>query len=145
MVFGPVDQYVPSWNKLNASSVNIYQLIDGSTKGEVPETQVPAFVDVRDVGEAHIRAYEVPEAAGQRFIVATGNYFFDEICDALRSAFPQLHDKIPVPKPGSKNPEVYKLSNQKARSVLGVSFRSIQECAVDTVKSLLALEEKLKA
>lgn len=30
------------------------------------------FVDVRDVAEAHLKALEIEEAGGQRFILASG-------------------------------------------------------------------------
>lgn len=38
------------------------------------------WVDVRDVGEGHVRALEVPEAGGQRFILSGGAFIWQDWC-----------------------------------------------------------------
>ena len=55
---------------------------------------------------------------------------------------PEAKDKTPEGKPGSGlGAEVYKVSNEKAKSELGMTFRSLEETIVDTVRSLLELEK----
>lgn len=142
MVYGPVAHYVPSLDKLNTSVADIYRLFNGSTK-EVPVTTFPLFVDVRNVGQAHLRAFEVPEAANQRFLIESGNFFYSQVCEILLSEFPQLKGKVPVPS--GSNPPVFKATNEKATSILGISFYPLKETIVDLAKSVFALEEKLKA
>jgi dihydroflavonol-4-reductase len=45
-------------------------------------------VDVRDVAEAHVRALERPETAGERILVAEDTLWFRDIALALKAAFP---------------------------------------------------------
>lgn len=47
MVYGPVIHRVGTVKDLNASSGDIYRLIDGSEK-DIPDTSFWAFADVRD-------------------------------------------------------------------------------------------------
>lgn len=51
MVYGPPAHDV-SINSLNTSVADIYRLMDGSNKDEVPPTAFPIFADIRNVGEA---------------------------------------------------------------------------------------------
>jgi nucleoside-diphosphate-sugar epimerase len=145
MVYGPVEHGVTSIAKLNTSSADIYRLMNGSEK-DVPQTSFYAFCDVRDVAEAHLKAYQKDEAANQRFFVTGGSYSYQIICDILRKTFPELRDRVPEGKPGSGlGADVYKVDNSKAKRVLSLNFRSLEECIVDTVKSLLEVEKAEKA
>jgi nucleoside-diphosphate-sugar epimerase len=58
MVYGPIESEM-DLGKLNTSSADIYQWMNGSKK-EIEPAQFPLFADVRDVGLAHVRAYEHP-------------------------------------------------------------------------------------
>merc|ERR1719265_670065 len=49
--------------------------------------------DVRDVAEVHIRALQVPEAVGRRFITSTQTYWMREIAAMFGAQKPEL--KIP--------------------------------------------------
>jgi len=142
MVYGPNAHYVSSLDKLNTSSAEIWGLMNGS-KTEVPNTEFFAFVDARDVGEAHRRAYESASGAQQRYFCTGGTFTYQQICDILRAEFPQLQDRVPKGNPGEPMPAVYKVDNSKARKELGINFRSLKECIVDTGKNLLELEKKL--
>lgn len=145
MVYGPVEHNVESVDKLNTSSAEIYKLIDGSTN-EVPPTIFWAFVDVRDVGDAHLKAFETPEAANERFYVTAGNFSYQMICDIIRKDFPQLREKTPEGKPGSGlGQEVYKVDNSKSKKVLGMNYRPLETTIHDQVASFLELEKKTKA
>ena len=55
-----------------------------------------AMVDVRDVASAHIRALEIPEAAGNRFICSTRNMPMRELALILDDHFSDLGFKIPT-------------------------------------------------
>ncbi|KAJ8060110.1 hypothetical protein OCU04_011720 [Sclerotinia nivalis] len=118
MVYGPNAQNVTSLDHLNTSSVDIYRLINGSEK-TVPSTNFFGFVDVRDVGEIHARAYESAEAAGQRFLTAGGTYTYAQVCEVIRKHFPQLKDKTPDPSTAQIE-NAYKVSNEKATKELGM-------------------------
>ncbi|KAG9558940.1 putative cinnamoyl-CoA reductase, partial [Aureobasidium melanogenum] len=140
MVYGPPKHAVPDMKKLNTSSADIYRFINGSTK-EPGDTGFPLCVDVRDVGTAHLKAYEVPEASNQRFAVTSGNFTYQRVCDIIRAKFPELKDKVPEGNPGEAYPDFFGLSNEKAKKVLGMQFIGLEEMVVDTVKSLLELEK----
>lgn len=81
MIFGPPEQKITSLSALNTSTQDIWNVVNGSYKSGVPPTAFPAFVDVRDVAIAHVRATEREEAKGQRYLF---------IGDQYVSAFPLL-------------------------------------------------------
>jgi dihydroflavonol-4-reductase len=126
--------------------------------GWVPLLPPIAFtvVDVRDVAEAHLRAMEMAQAAGERFIIASEAMWVKDMATALRQAFPDLARRIPrheIPAglvraiarfvPGMQGRDVGVLplmSNKKARDVLGLNFRSGREAVVEMGRSLIALK-----
>jgi nucleoside-diphosphate-sugar epimerase len=143
MIYGPVEHHVQSMSKLNTSAADIYRLVNGSTK-EVPPMGFPTWADVRDVAEAHLRAFEIDKAVNERFFITSGNYNYEEVCDILRAGFPEIEANIPINHTGLIQPAVYKVSNAKAMSMLGMNFQSLESSLKDTVKSLLALEQRLR-
>ncbi|PYH44087.1 SDR family oxidoreductase [Aspergillus saccharolyticus JOP 1030-1] len=143
MIYGPVEQPVASMDRLNESAADVYRFMNGSLT-EIPATGFPAWVDVRDVAEAHLRAYEAEQAAAnERFFVVAGNFFYDEVCEVLRGVEGVDKAKVPVGKT-QERPKVYGVSNEKVRSRLGMEFYSLEASIRDTAESLLKLEKKLK-
>ncbi|KAM0456643.1 hypothetical protein ACHAO4_003674 [Trichoderma viride] len=140
MVYGPVAHAVSGVNALNTSAGDIYRLINGSEKA-VPDTSFWAFADVRDVAEAHVLAFEKPQAAGQRYLIANSAYSYQQICDIIREKFPELQDKTPKGDTGAALPPIYEVDTTKAVAELGIKFRPLQETIVDMVNSLLALQK----
>lgn len=132
------------------------RLLNGKTPG-LPRLGF-SLVDVRDVAECHVKAMEIPEAAGQRFLATEGFMWFTEAAEVLRKAFPAYDKKIPkrsLPdwflKLMAKFQPVYqqivtelgrtrKASNAKASRVLGVKFRTAQEALIASAKSLIDLK-----
>lgn len=129
-------------SKLNTSIADIYRFMNGSTT-EIPETGFPLFADVRDVAEAHLRAYERPEAGGQRYAITGGNFFYQQVCLILREEYPELKDKVPDAE-GFVAPPAPKLSNEKAKRELGMEFRDLKSSIIDTARSLIELERKMQ-
>lgn len=161
MVYGPIAHSVGDVKALNTSSGDINRLIDGSEK-DVPDTSFWAFADVRDrkisqlpakqaslalltikntVAEAHVLAYEKPEAAGQRYLIANSAYSYQQICDIIRDKFPELSDLTPKGNTGAPLPPAYQLDTSKAVKELGIKFRPLQETVMDMVNSLLKLRK----
>lgn len=141
MVYGPNAQNVTSLDHLNTSSADVYHLINGSEK-TVLNTNFFGFVDVCDMGEAHARAYESAEAAGQHFIIAGGTYTYAQVCEVIRKHFPELKDKTPDPSTAPIE-NAYNFSNEKARKELGMDFRNLGTTIHDQVLEFLNLEKKL--
>lgn len=139
-VFGPSLNQINSLDHLNESTETIWKLINGSTK-EIPDIDFAGFADVRDVGQAHLKAYENDAAAGERFLV--GSHFdYQSAVDTIRSAFPELRGRVPEGKPGVVE-EVYEPDGSKAARVLGVKYTSLDQTMGDTVEGLLEAEKRV--
>ncbi|MCC6826771.1 MAG: aldehyde reductase [Novosphingobium sp.] len=132
------------------------RLMNGKTPG-IPRIGF-SMVDVRDVAECHIKAMEIPEAAGERFLATEGFLWFHEAAEILRRKFPAYDSKIPkmkVPDFVLKLMAIFqpiyrqtvtelgrtrKASNAKASRVLGVKFRTAEEALVASAESLIQLK-----
>lgn len=140
---------------------------DFSTSGEVVrklmKRELPgcpdigwAVVDVRDVAAAEVAALTTPAAAGQRFIVAIEHASMRDIAQVLAARFAARGYKVPTRTvPGwllrlvstwDKTAKLavqelgkrQDLSNQRARTVLGWSPRSLETMVVDMGESMIA-------
>jgi nucleoside-diphosphate-sugar epimerase len=142
LVFGPIVHYLNSLDALNTSNQTIRNIITGKAKESIPQNTVFLWVDVRDVALAHVKAIELPDAAGKRFFVTAGYFSNKEVTDIIRKNFPELENELP-PKDakGGDYPEggVFKYDNTRAKEVLGIKFKSLEDSVVDTVKSLKPL------
>jgi dihydroflavonol-4-reductase len=132
------------------------RLLNGKTPG-LPRIGF-SFVDVRDVAECHVKAMELPEAAGERFLATHDFLWFAEAAEILRKKFPGYEGKIPtrkVPDFALKLMAIFqpvykqtvtelgrtrKASNAKASRVLGVKFRTAEEALVASAQSLIELK-----
>ncbi|KAH8685714.1 putative cinnamoyl-CoA reductase [Tricladium varicosporioides] len=141
MVYGPSSAYLPDLKHLNTSSADIYRFTNGSEK-TVPDTAFFAFVDVRDLGEAHVRAYELPEAARQRYLCAASGYTYQQVADIVRKDFPERRDLCPEGTPNAPFPDVYKLDTSKIKKELRMEFRSLQDSIHDMVEQFIEVEKK---
>ncbi|TVY69037.1 Ketoreductase [Lachnellula suecica] len=140
MVYGPSGSVITSLDHLNTSSAEIYRLMNGSSK-EVPDTAVWGFVDVRDLGEAHARAFESPEAAGQRYQASSSGYSYQQVCDIIRKDFPEKKDLVPEGTPNAPLPDVYKLDNSKIKTELGMVFKPLEPIIHDMVAQFIEIEK----
>nr|QEG53851.1 phenylacetaldehyde reductase [Plumeria rubra] len=125
MVVGPLLQ--PT---LNTSSAAILNLIKGS---ETYPNATFGWVDVRDVANAHILAFENPSANGRYCLVERVQHYSD-IVKILQRLYPTL--KLPE-KCADDQPLVplYQVSKEKAKS-LGLEFTPLEQSLKDTVESL---------
>lgn len=97
------------------------------------------WTDVRDLALAHVRALEVPEAGGNRFLITAGHCSSKMLVDAIRKTHPELASKLPPSDTDDLPADVYGYDNSKAKQVLGINFRSLEESVGDTVSSLMKL------
>ncbi|KAI5673668.1 hypothetical protein M9H77_14032 [Catharanthus roseus] len=125
MVVGPLLQ--PT---LNTSAAAILNLIKGA---ETFQNSTFGWVDVRDVANAHILAFENPSANGRYCLVESVKHY-SEIVKLLRELYPGL--KLPG-KCADDEPfvPVYHVSKEKAKS-LGLEFTPLEQSIKDTVESL---------
>ncbi|OSD02220.1 NAD-P-binding protein [Trametes coccinea BRFM310] len=105
-----------------------------------PHPAVPFnYIDIRDVVEMHIRALELPEAGGERFIatshVCTWQDWYDAAADM--DFLPGLHRLHPPRSPEQRGaaqlPPHPIFSNEKAKRKLNMVFKTVPE----TLKALV--------
>jgi nucleoside-diphosphate-sugar epimerase len=137
LVLGPVIHYLNSLEAINTSNQRVRDFVLGKYRDELPASGVFIWVDVRDLAEAHVRALEVQEAGGHRFLTTAGYFSNKRIVDAIRESYPDLGDKLP-PKDGKDDfPEtIWGYDNSKSINVLGITYRSLNESVKDTVASI---------
>lgn len=117
-----------------------------------------APVDVRDVAWAHIRAMDLPEAAGKRFILAIEHAWFGEIAGILDEHLRDRGYRIPTRRlPGFVLrlasifdrttrlvvPEIglrMDVSNERAKRILGWQPRSLETMVRDMADSLIEFD-----
>ena len=165
MIYGPLAHTVKKTSDLNESTARIYNLFVNSSKdAELPPNGLYLYADPRvsqycpdrfvnvrltqetqEVAAAHTSAIFTPEAGGNRFIICGGQISSQQISDTLRAEFPELEGRTPIGKPGvSSLPEEgqrYDASSEKAKKVLGIRFRSVEDTLKDLGAQLLKLEK----
>ncbi|XP_020206223.1 cinnamoyl-CoA reductase 1 [Cajanus cajan] len=116
--------------ELNASSASILNLINGSPT--FPNTTF-GWINVKDVANAHVQAYEIASASG-RYCLAERVAHFSEIAKILRDMYPtlQISDKCEDDEPFMPT---FQVSKEKAKS-LGIEFIPLEVSLRETVESL---------
>ncbi|KAB1224865.1 Tetraketide alpha-pyrone reductase 1 [Morella rubra] len=122
---GPLIQPAPTF-----SIEAFLKLVKGT---EIFPDGIYIFVDIRDVVDAHILAFETPTASGRYCVVGRVVHYF-EAFKILQKICPSLHlpEKFEDDKPSLP---VYKVSQDRARS-LGINFIPLEVSLRDTVESL---------
>ncbi|KAF8671247.1 NAD-P-binding protein [Rhizoctonia solani] len=134
LVLGPFLHQVSNPNALNTSIATLYNFMHNKESISKEALLVPNFnfVHVQDIALAHVRALEVEEAGGQRFITSSGPFCWQDALDVL-----DLPPEFPRGIPGSgKALNHIVFSHTKANKMLGIEFKGLQECVRDTVKDL---------
>lgn len=142
LVIGPVKPYGPGVDNINTSNERTRNILQGKTKQDLGRTGTYIWVDVRDVAEAHVAAFEKPEAGGKRFFLVGGTFTNQTIADTVVKNFPEYKDNVPEKRePNDGYPEggYYSFDNTRSKEVLGIKYRSFEESIVDLVKSLKEL------
>lgn len=134
MVFGPVLQRFNSLGAINTSNKRFLGMVQGKFKGE--QTGPTLWVDVRDLAEAHVLAIETPEAAGKRFFITAGSASEKEVGKIIQKNFQEIADSI---QSGLNEKQMtFGADTRCSREELGLTYRSLESCVVDLVKSLFA-------
>ncbi|TFK45972.1 D-lactaldehyde dehydrogenase [Heliocybe sulcata] len=135
--YGPVIHEFKSFDDLNGSSKIFVSHVKTPRDISKLNDYVCDFVDVRDVARAVVLAFKCEAAGGERFILSAGAYSFQNLYDALGEGSPPALEDIPVGNPGAVKSICPSLrSAEKARAVLGITFRSLSETARDSLISL---------
>ncbi|KAF5931244.1 hypothetical protein HYC85_032117 [Camellia sinensis] len=125
MVIGPLLQPM-----LNTSAAAILNLINGSQT--FPNSTL-GWVNVKDVANAHIQAFEIPSANG-RYCLVESVAHYSELVKILQEQFPAFHlpEKSADDKPFMPT---YQVSKERTKS-LGLEFIPLKQSIKKTVESL---------
>ena len=111
----------------------------GLLSGQFAEAPRQSFgiADVRDVADAHVRALEAPEAAGQRFLLTSPPATsWLGMAETLRERLGERAAKAPTREVDGDPVPVNEFDVSRARAVLGWDPRPSADTIVDTVASL---------
>lgn len=102
-----------------------------------------------------MQAFEQASAANKRFFITNGYCSNRQIIEIIRDNFPEYRENLPdTSVSGGKHncpirdllvrrtpeePETYKLDVRRSVEVLGLKYRSLEECIVDTVRSFASI------
>jgi nucleoside-diphosphate-sugar epimerase len=141
MVFGPIVHPVSSLDQLNESNAQLWTVAAGVDP--LPVARVPAWIDARDLAEAHVQALITPEAGGKRFVPAAPEPFsYEYAADIMKATFDWAKESVTSNyKSGVKPSAEYELDGETVAKELGVKYRSFKETVVDLagqVKKTLA-------
>ncbi|KAJ4969631.1 hypothetical protein NE237_002730 [Protea cynaroides] len=125
VVIGPLLQ--PT---LNTSVELILNLVNGA---QTFPNVTCEWVDVKDVANAHIQAFEIPSANG-RYILASRVAHYSQIVKTLRELYPTLNlpEKCADDEPYMPT---YQVPQEKAKS-LGINFIPLEVSLKETIESL---------
>ncbi|KAG8928538.1 methylglyoxal reductase (NADPH-dependent) gre2, partial [Tulasnella sp. 417] len=145
-VFGPPEQELTSLKNLNKNNTNIYDVFNGTSE---PRFTTWAWVDVRDLAQAHVLAIEAPAAANQRYLVTAGNYSAQAIADFIWKHYSERATAKGVKRgnPGNLYPDtgVFKVDNSKSIRDLGLAYKyGFDAMLRDTLTKLEELEAEGK-
>lgn len=136
MTFGPVVHPVQSATKLNESNAMLWSIASGVDP--LPVARVSAWIDVRDLAEAHVQALVTPAAGGKRYVPAADEPFsYQFAADIMKEEFEWARGKVAKgDNEGAKPPQGYRLDGAKLTSEMGVTYRTFRDTVVDLVKQV---------
>ncbi|GAA98285.1 uncharacterized protein L969DRAFT_47020 [Mixia osmundae IAM 14324] len=141
MIYSKTIQKVTSKAKLNTSSATIYNLI--SKPAEMPDNRLPLFCDARDVAKAHVQALKTDGAVGHRVLLCGGSYTWQSATKLLLEQRPELKDRLPsLDNVEDETRTIARLDTTIAQRDLGIQFISFEQCLLDSVDQLLAMEKQ---
>lgn len=138
-IFGPIISANP-YLLINSSNQLINSLIKGAGKRARPKTKDRFFVDVRDVALGYVLAAEKQEAAGKHILLVADKFCWKQVVGIIRDEFPNLNDILLSAR--AFKPDVFSafrmldVDNRRSVQVLGMTYRSLTESVVDSVKSI---------
>jgi len=87
-IFGPIMHQLKDINALNQSNALLRKALRNSGPDpDVVGAFLGNFIDVRTVADAHVKAIQVAEAAGNRFIISAGPFSWQDACEYLYSLY----------------------------------------------------------
>ncbi|UKZ78864.1 hypothetical protein TrVFT333_006610 [Trichoderma virens FT-333] len=145
VIYGPDFYPITSLTGLKPTTARVWALVDAPA---VPPPDYAGAVDVRNVAEALLAAFETPKAAGQRYLLAK-HFDWQTAADAAREALEEPDkSRIPAGSPGSMSDGAwrsvtYGVDGSKAENDLGLKYLPLKDTMGDAIKQLLDVERKI--
>ncbi|PGH12455.1 hypothetical protein AJ79_04291 [Helicocarpus griseus UAMH5409] len=134
MTFGPIAHPIPNGAAgLNESNAMLWSIAQGIDP--LPVGRVSAWIDVRDLAEAHVEALLRTEAGGKRYVPASPEPFsYQFAADIMKEEFEWARGKVAKGDEEGRRPEAaYKLDGETVPRELGVGYRGFREAVVDVI------------
>ncbi|KAE8391202.1 pyridoxal phosphate-dependent transferase [Aspergillus alliaceus] len=133
MTFGPAVHPVAGVGALNESNAVLWSIAAGADP--LPVARVSAWIDVRDLAEAHVQALLRPGVGGRRYVPASGEAFSYEVAaDIIKRRFAWAGETVTGNYESGRRPlPGYRLDGEAVTRELGVEFRRFEETVVDLV------------
>ncbi|GJE86762.1 NAD dependent epimerase/dehydratase family protein [Phanerochaete sordida] len=132
-VYGPFLHEVKNPESLNTSALEFFNsVVKGDKTKEQLTTISGAWVDVRDVATAHVRALQKEAAGGERIITSAGSWVWQDFVsvghklDASLPAGDESYDP-------SKARYMAFFDNSKSKRVLDLEYHTLEECTEDSL------------
>ncbi|TFK38821.1 D-lactaldehyde dehydrogenase [Crucibulum laeve] len=148
-VFGPAIQAISSPDHLNTSLRQWYDAVYAPSPPAAERTpalllNANAWVDVRDIAEAHVRALEKEAAGGERIIVCGGLFTWQDWINTANAlpSHPSLAHPLPkgdpslLPEEPKEREKIYLLSYDvsKAQRLLDIKYKTMEETTRDSLE-----------
>ncbi|KAL7941120.1 hypothetical protein V8C42DRAFT_335809 [Trichoderma barbatum] len=145
VIYGPEFYPITSLTGLKPTTTRVWELVNAT---DIFPPDYAGAVDVRDVATALLAAFETPNAAGQRYLLAK-HFDWQTAADAAREALEEPdRSRIPAGSPGSMDKGAwrsitYGVDGSKAVRELGLEYRPLKDTIGDAIKQLLDVEKKI--
>jgi len=141
MVFGPPAQPYETMSQLNESVAQQWAIYSGAVT-EMPPTDFPVWVDVRDLARLQVAALTNPRAKNQRYLACAGSFTNDESASIARAAFPEQSRRI-TQSSNSPAPAHYTVNASKAERDFGIQWIPFKKSVEDMARVLYEREAEL--
>lgn len=142
-VFGPALHHVAAAESLNTSADAFYQSVVmpdyGGKSLDALRAPMSSWVDVRDAALSHVLAIEKEAAGGERLIVASGPFCWQDFIDTANALsphpMPSKEGILPQGAPGQGKDTVHmvRYDTSKAQRILGIAPKGMEETTRDTL------------
>ncbi|KIV87689.1 hypothetical protein PV11_03219 [Exophiala sideris] len=142
MIYGPPMQEVDKSKGIDGMNTSIKRLItsvqgeDPAFKPKVATPGLPAWVDVRDVAQAHVRALALEKGVSERFLLCGGVDYFEDGLAGLRARGEKgLGEEGAHVVPGKH----FGIDRSKAEEVLKLKFTPFEKTVEDSWEAVKQL------
>lgn len=143
MVFGP---FLPgatpsSLANLNTSNKLVWDVVSAGEGNDVPPTKAPVWVSVADTALAHVKALQIPDAGGERYLLAAGVYCNQEIADTARVVAGKHINRIPKGNIGAREAHThFGVDATKTETGLGIRWQTLSNVLAELLPQLYLIE-----